>query len=218
MYHSSGPRCGLLISLCTELPGQETKKVSKYWTSSVKLLDCKRLSTMSIDNHYLCEFPAAQRGNRLYSLETNFTISASGRRDVKPRWVSCPMGHLAHSFVACLAQSACWAQDDVAFGSDRDSWDIPSHTTCPAPLLPLPPSYACASGGDRVSYTFVCDHRRDCSDNSDESFCQHPPCEGSTPLQCGDVTQVSTNPGNMVVVRLCWRRTCNEGDHNRQLL
>ena len=194
VFHDSEPLCGILTNLLSEalvttVEGRRIKKFSEYWTLSVKLMRCKYFTTRSQIRHHLCEFPAAQKGTGSYNAVRELTFSTLGRKDVVSRFVSCQMGHLAHTFVVCHLPSACWAEDDVSFGSDRDFWDIPSYTTCLAPLSPLPPSYACASG-DRVPYTFVCDHRRDCSDSSDENFCQHPSCEQSLPLQCGDVRQV----------------------------
>ena len=194
VYHNSERLCGLMTDLLNDdlvitVEGHRFIKLYMSWTLSIKLMSCRYFATRSNVRHHLCEFPAALTGTGSYNAVRGLAFSTLGRRDVASRWVSCRMGHLAHTFVACNVLSACWGEDDVTFGSDRDFWDIPSYTTCPAPLSPLPPSYACASG-DRVPYTFVCDHRRDCSDSSDESFCQHPPCEGSLPLQCGDVRQV----------------------------
>ena len=155
----------------------------ELWTLSVKLEWCGIVQTIS--QYHLCEFPATRIGR-----QARLNIAATTLQPNASWWVFCPSGHVAHTFVACLGRRTCWAKDHVAYGSTRDSWDIPSYPTCPAPLSPLPPSYACATGGDRVSYTFVCDHRKDCSDNSDENFCHHPACGGSSPLRCGDITQV----------------------------
>ena len=37
--------------------------------------------------------------------------------------------------------------------------------------------FTCGDDVTRLSYTLVCDFRRDCQDGDDESFCQHPPCD-----------------------------------------
>ncbi|KAL8560512.1 hypothetical protein ACOMHN_023785 [Nucella lapillus] len=85
----------------------------------------------------------------------------------------------------------CWAQTQAQYGSDRSSWGIPTLASCPVPeMTSLPPSYQCLTGSSFVEYTFVCDHRQDCSDNSDESFCSFPPCQGHTPQQCRGSKQV----------------------------
>nr|KAG5693055.1 hypothetical protein BaRGS_028815 [Batillaria attramentaria] len=75
---------------------------------------------------------------------------------------------------------------DGGYVSGDDVHGVPSSSACPAPLTSLPPSFTCASGGGRVPYSLVCDHRQDCQDGSDEELCVFPTCTGSTPLQCGD--------------------------------
>ena len=91
--------------------------------------------------------------------------------------VKCPLGHVTHSFLACDMQSACWA-------SDRD---LDRSVTCLPPLATiLPPYYACADGVAHVPYTMVCDHRPDCTDHSDETFCVFSPCRADDHFDCGD--------------------------------
>lgn len=87
-------------------------------------------------------------------------------------FVVCPSGHVTQTFLACDVRSACWAQD---------------HDVCLAPLtMSLPPAFPCTKGNERVPYTLLCDHRPDCSDGSDETFCEYPACKISMPLQCGN--------------------------------
>ena len=105
-------------------------------------------------------------------------------------FVICPDKHVTHAFLACDASSACWAENQLIFDDLKESWDIPSSSSCPASMTSLPPSFLCASGIRRVPYTLVCDHRADCLDNSDEDFCQFPPLEGISSLRCGGSTQV----------------------------
>ena len=57
-------------------------------------------------------------------------------------------------------------------------------------MTSLPAMFTCSSGGQRVSYSMVCDHRPQCGDGSHESFCVFPPCSDTTTLQCGTSTQV----------------------------
>ena len=105
--------------------------------------------------------------------------------------ITCPHGDLVHAFLACDASSKCWATQSTL---TYDLSDAPSNTSCPATSMTLlPPSYECVMGGGRVPYTWVCDHRQDCSDDSDEKFCRHPLCGGIKPLQCGNTPQVGEN-------------------------
>ena len=96
--------------------------------------------------------------------------------------VKCPLNHVTHSFLACDTQSACWAND----------LDLDRSASCRPPLAStLPPYYACADGVAHVPYTMVCDHRPDCTDHSDETFCVFSPCRADDHFECGD-RQVST--------------------------
>ncbi|XP_025085565.1 G-protein coupled receptor GRL101-like [Pomacea canaliculata] len=78
--------------------------------------------------------------------------------------VTCPSQHVTHTFLACDVRSDCWEE------RYDTSW------SCSAPVVPVPPAFTCDSGAERVPYTLVCDHRADCSDRSDEDFCQFPAC------------------------------------------
>ena len=51
------------------------------------------------------------------------------------------------------------------------------------------PSWSCVSGTQRVAYSLLCDHHRDCQDGSDED-CEFESCTGDTPLQCHTMSQV----------------------------
>ncbi|KAK7493412.1 hypothetical protein BaRGS_00015312, partial [Batillaria attramentaria] len=102
---------------------------------------------------------------RLPVLDTRLTMD---------NFVTCPKNHTAHDFLACDVKSGCWGK---GYG--------PSYV-CDAPMTPLPPSLACASGMEFVPYTLVCDHRPDCEDGSDEEFCVFPPCDPLEQTRCGD--------------------------------
>ena len=105
---------------------------------------------------------------------------------------SCPAGHVVHSFLACDVASVCWARvdddgegfvlnalsaDAAAAAARGASGSTSGSGWCAgAGLTPLPPSFPCRRGADRVPYSLVCDHRPDCADRSDEDFCHFPPC------------------------------------------
>ena len=154
---------------------------------SVKLWNC-RFTKQSV-NYQLCKYndknESAERirAVSIQSLTSHQPLSNSSL-------ITCPLQHLTHSFLACDILSACSAHRTVSYGTDKDDWDLPSYSTCPAVMSPLPPSYACASGSGRLPYTFVCDHHQDCRDSSDEEFCVYPDCQGDKALQCGSIRQV----------------------------
>ena len=96
---------------------------------------------------------------------------------------SCPGGHLTHEFLACDVQSSCQARDTAASSSCVTRGDE-TVAVCPTALTPLPPSFPCSNGRGEVPYTLVCDHRPDCSDDSDEKFCVYPMCDAVTEFTC----------------------------------
>lgn len=56
---------------------------------------------------------------------------------------------------------------------------LKSNTTIRSLLITIV-MFVCNSNNERIHYTFVCDFRPDCSDESDETFCRHSPCDGFT--------------------------------------
>ena len=100
------------------------------------------------------------------------------------RPVTCVEGHVTHVLLACDTSAACLTRGDVTFSRHSDTWGCPK--SCPLPLAgpPPPPSFPCRSEGRHVSYSLVCDHRRDCLDGSDEVFCHFPSCSDHSHFQC----------------------------------
>ena len=103
----------------------------------------------------------------------------------KLKMIACAGGHLTHEFLACDVQSACQARDASASTSCVARGDDTAGV-CRTALTPLPPSVPCGNGRGEVPYTLVCDHRPDCSDDSDESFCVFSPCDAVTQFDCGN--------------------------------
>ena len=133
--------------------------------SKVRVGYCSKLLAFF---HIFCEvttaFKESSTGIELQSVtEHNLSSPVS--------LVGCPLGHTARIFLACDIRSKCWSRDAIE---------------CRAPLTPLPPSFTCTNGVEGVPYTFVCDIRPDCSDDSDETFCVYPPCDLPGALQCND--------------------------------
>ena len=124
---------------------------------------------------YLCELPSISSPSQPEPLKAPSLSQLSAGLSVKV--VACPQGHLTHTFLACDADSMCWASSS-------------SKSDCLAPVTPLPPMFECANGLEAVPYTLVCDYRSDCRDSSDERFCAYPPCSGITSLPCGNTGQV----------------------------
>ena len=153
----------VMFPACAALPAGDV--------SYMELGECNQ----ALNVHYLCELDKIRpRTQQRYTQELAMKlVRISPERSCASSSVGCPAGHVTHSFLACDVQSSCWATE---YDSADRFWTVPSFAACPAHLTSLPPSYACASGRERVPYTLVCDFRPDCSDGSDESFCEVPSC------------------------------------------
>ena len=167
------------------------KCVTEY---KIEVLPCGEASHATCN---LCEYdePVDVHNNKLAVGIDLPPVYSQSSNDSVFQLVSCPGGHMTHFFLACDVSSTCWATEEILAYDERD---IPSHTSCPATsMTSRPPSFKCELGGGRVPYTWVCDHRQDCSDNSDEGFCRHLPCRELTPLQCGNTPQVRKDGENV---------------------
>ena len=188
-YHISyDNKCGLLSYHPSSVTHGQYKRGASSWFHGIILVDCihdKRTK------NFLCQFDDPT--NRTARLEITSPMSEvlSSTKRWDSNYTACPSRHVTHSFLACDERSVCWAHDTASFSSERDSWDLPSYLSCPVPgVTSLPPSFACVKGSSRVPYTFVCDYRKDCEDDSDEDFCQFAACPTKRPLQCGNIRQV----------------------------
>ena len=143
---------------------------------------------------FLCELESREDVNKDSArASTSINIGISHGKSPPVPHAKCPDGHVTHAFLVCDVQSACW--QDRQESVESEVWGVPSTASCPAPMTSLPAMFTCSSGGQRVSYSMVCDHRPQCGDGSDESFCVFPPCSDTTPLQCGTSTQVHKREG-----------------------
>ena len=85
--------------------------------------------------------------------------------------------HVTLSFLPCdvsLEDTSC----DVTAGSPCRHGQLHSY-------------FLCRDGDQQVSYTFLCDHRQDCWDESDEDFCSFADCDHSMAMSCGSSSLVS---------------------------
>ena len=136
------------------------------------------------DQHIELHSPAASRQILPVLVQSNVSLAAQKGRGWWP--VMCPTGRVTHAFLACDVTSFCWAGGHVTISLRAESWALPTSESCPVPLaMPaLPPSFPCRSQEQCVSYSLVCDHRRDCLDGSDETFCTFLPCQWQSQFQC----------------------------------
>ena len=141
---------------------------------------------------YVCQRSDTRPGEPLSSIPQQAwpslaIVNATIRADTA-RWspVTCPGGHTTRVFLACDVSAFCWAGHRVTFSLRPELWALPTPQTCQTRLAmtSLPPSFPCRSVEQRVPYSLVCDHRRDCADDSDEMFCTFRPCQRQYQLQC----------------------------------
>ena len=131
------------------------------------------------------QLPAATRHTWPSLALVNTTTASEG---LQWRLVTCPSGHVTHTFLACDVSAFCWAGSSITFSLLPELWALPTSQSCKAhvALTSLPPSFPCESDVWRVPYTLVCDHRQDCVDGSDEAFCTFPPCQWQSQHQCAN--------------------------------
>ncbi|KAL8609446.1 hypothetical protein ACOMHN_037968 [Nucella lapillus] len=143
--------CGCLLAACNEI-----HLLLKH--------DCQR----GLHLPFLCQIDEEKPTENQPSLLHSPQIALPGEIWVSHKLlvVGCPGNHVTHAFLACDDASSCWAKRTVS-----------GRHTCTVPTKPHPPSFTCDNRVQKVPYSLVCDHRADCIDQSDESFCQFEPCQ-----------------------------------------
>ena len=147
----------------------------------------------------MCQIPVSEHGQHIQSpslpagqqtspnlAKANVNVTIAGQSYSKWSPVSCPKGHLTHNFLACDVSTSCWARSDVTFSFSPDTWAFPTSLSCPVQPAKMSPApyFPCKSEEQRVPYSLVCDHRRDCADESDETFCKFFPCNLQSQFEC----------------------------------
>ena len=113
-------------------------------------------------------------------------VSVVGQHRRQWSMATCPTGHVTHALLVCDVSAFCWADSDVSFSLQAETWALPAPQSCPVQLgvTSLPPSFSCHADERHVPYSLMCDHRRDCLDGSDETFCKFTPCGRHFHFQC----------------------------------
>ena len=163
---------------------------------SVSIIKCRTSGvrrTQGEHDWFMCQMPDRGRGqyaqplpssSTWFSLAIVNTTTVTNSRQWSP--AMCPDGHATHVFLACDVSTFCWAGRNMTFSLRSEFWALPTAQSCQVqlPVTPLPPSFPCESDAQRVPYSLVCDHKRDCADNSDETFCSFLPCQWQHQIQC----------------------------------
>ena len=107
---------------------------------------------------------------KISSTNTSFRFDNS---DIK--FSECPNGQRVHLFISCYIHNACGTllPHLCTVSNLRNSMRTFKENTRLKTSLPV---FLCNVGDVKLSHNVVCDFRHDCTDGSDETFCQHPPC------------------------------------------
>ena len=137
----------------------------------------KRTSTVfPISFSYACEHESSTKSLQIELQKTepkDVKLFSDGdfsltQRTVGPPLAVCPSGHLTHDFLKCDLQSVCLV--------NRYELSCPLGNTAvqeQGPGKEHVRMFVCDNLIHTIPYTLVCNFVSDCSDGSDEKFCQH---------------------------------------------
>ena len=148
--------------------------------------------TLTLSTHYcqgyICEslFPnqkhASHESMHLAQISSIDSIYAIQNLSL----VKCPEEHVTRDLLSCDPQSQCGVEQPVSVcplrsDADRLFTNVTKHlATVHAEDVQMIPKYVpmfeCDQGRVSIAYSLVCDFKAECSDLSDEFFCQHIPC------------------------------------------
>ena len=167
MYHIDARQISKLhVETCSMIDFSTSKIFTSKQQSTfpLRLTKCNTVLTVP----YVCERRLTQEKHS----QIQIPLTVPNEHVRFESYSVCPSGHVTHKLLSCDPQSACWARHTL------------SVFICKSPLRPVPPTFTCSSQMDRVPYPLVCDHRPDCRDHSDESFCVFPGCPAES-FHCG---------------------------------
>ena len=127
-------------------------------------------------NVFLCEKYVVEN---LPKSEINYLFAdrnLSSIRHEEQMLSECSNGQITHAFLSCDPKSGCG--ESLCIFINRTTQILPAQIVPTGDMRDLIVAvYTCISDKTEIPYTLVCDFRNDCANKSDESFCQHPPCE-----------------------------------------
>ena len=122
-----------------------------------------------------------------YSSVSRLRVNSSEIRTKELGLGHCQDGHLVFNFLSCCSQGQCGTDVVRSYRSisvKGSKWSLKSEGMKNGAVSTIA-LFICENKRTTVPYTLVCDFTKDCSDQSDESFCTHQSCEEkSKQFQC----------------------------------
>ena len=164
------------IGTYLKMPQAEHVCVEYHLPSFLMAVSCSSLEKRKVCT--VCEVSTEDIGeNHKRSEGIVLSSVSSALRGRKQTLTTCPDGQVTHSFLSL----------DPHFVCEGGAMPPCSFSNCAVVTSNSPDGggeqmissavFSCEDDVTRLSYTLVCDFRHDCHDVSDESFCQHPPCD-----------------------------------------
>ena len=158
--------------------------VDKHRTSHSTLYghECSRIHE---DESIICEVTVSDSDQNHNKTIRTLQVFTTRFRNENASFTRCPNGEVMHMFLACYPHNACGQRlpHSCTFSSYVKSL---VNVQGMGQLMTSAAVFSCGSDVIRLSYALVCDFRYHCKDGSDETFCQHPPCDafGCSNGQC----------------------------------
>ena len=159
-----------------QYPSRQSNVFFGYTKVDRPRLHMKFYPLMEATNVFLCEkyVVASLPETKITYLSADRNLSSI--RHEEQMLSGCSNGQITHAFLSCDPKSGCG--ENLCIFINRTTQILPARVVPAGDLADLIVAvYTCKSDKTEIPYTLVCDFRNDCADKSDESFCQHPPCE-----------------------------------------
>ena len=138
---------------------------------------CSDQSAIYKNHCATCEFTLVESEKEYGEKERitlpNITFAFARQRQNLSR---CANGQVTHRFLADKPHYQCEEKNVSPCTSSSCSMNQRGRLYGTEKHLTSFIEFTCDDDVTRLSYTLLCDFRHDCQDESDESFCQHPPC------------------------------------------